>query len=111
MYVNDLVDILIEMTLKKLSGVYHVVSRDYFSKYDFGMLISKKFDLDGKLISQASYLRSGLLAKRSPNLVLNISKLLSTGVDIPNVDLAVDHFYKDYKAGLSDHIRSFNIPE
>jgi dTDP-4-dehydrorhamnose reductase len=111
MYVIDLVDILVEMALKKLSGVYHVVSCDHLSKYNFGMMISEKFDLDGKVISPASYLKGGLLAKRSPNLVLNISKLLSTGIKIPNVDLALDHFYKDYKTGLSDLIRSFNIPE
>ncbi|MDO9546768.1 MAG: SDR family oxidoreductase [Pelolinea sp.] len=111
MYVNDLVDILVEMALKKLSGIYNIVSRDNLSKYDFGIMISEKFNLDGKMISPASCLQSELLAKRSPNLVLDISKLLSTGIEVPNVDLAVDHFYNDYKAGLSDLIRSFNKTE
>jgi len=107
MYVNDLVEILFTMIKKKLSGIYHVVSPDHLSKYDFGMLISKKFNLDGSLISPESYLKGDLIAKRSPNLFLNISKLLSTGIEIPNVALAVDHFYSAYTDGYSDKIQSF----
>lgn len=111
MYVIDLVNILVEMAMKKLSGVYHIVSRDNLSKYDFGMLISNKFHLDGRLITPQSHLQGDLLAKRSPNLILDISKLLSTGIEVPNVEMAVNHFYENYKAGLSGLIRSFNIPE
>jgi dTDP-4-dehydrorhamnose reductase len=106
MYVNDLIDILLEISRKKLSGIYHIVSRDNLSKYAFGLLISKKFDLDGDLITPQSHLHSDLVAKRSPNLKLNINKLLSTGIAVPNVEMAVDHFYTDFQAGLSDKIRS-----
>jgi len=107
MYVNDLVGILFTMIEKKLSGIYHVVSPDHLSKYDFGMLISEKFNLDGSLISPESYLKGNLKAKRSPNLFLDVSKLLSTGIEIPNVALAVDHFYSSYTDGYSDRIQSF----
>ena len=107
MYVNDLVKILFTMIKKKLSGIYHIVSPDHLSKYDFGMLISEKFNLDGSLISPESYLKGGLIAKRSPNLFLDVSKLLSTGIEIPNVALAVDHFYSAYTDGYSDRIQSF----
>jgi dTDP-4-dehydrorhamnose reductase len=107
MYVNDLVETLFNMVRKKLTGIYHVVSPDHLSKYDFGLLISEKFNLDGSLISPESFLKGDLIAKRSPNLFLNINKLLSTGIEVPNVALAVDHFYSAYIDGFSDQIQSF----
>lgn len=107
MYVNDLVKILIKIAQKKLSGIYHIVSRDYLSKYDFGLMISDKFGLNDDLIIPQSHLQGDLFAKRAPNLVMNISKLLSTGIKVPNVETAVNHFYNDFKDGLPDRIRSF----
>jgi dTDP-4-dehydrorhamnose reductase len=91
MYVNDLIDTLFKMVKNKLTGIYHVVSSNHLSKYDFGMLISEKFNLDGSIITPESYLKGNLIAKRSPNLFLDVSKLLSTGIEVPNVALAVDH--------------------
>jgi len=107
MYVNDLIDTLFKMVKNKLTGIYHVVSSNHLSKYDFGMLISEKFNLDGSIITPESYLKGNLIAKRSPNLFLDVRKLLSTGIEVPNVALAVDHFCSDYVDGLSDRIQSF----
>ena len=107
MYVNDLIDTLFNMVKNKLTGIYHVVSSNHLSKYDFGMLISEKFNLDGSIITPESYLKGNLIAKRSQNLFLDVRKLLSTGIEVPNVALAVDHFYSDYTDGLSDRIQSF----
>ena len=107
MYVNDLIDTLFKMVKNKLTGIYHVVSSNHLSKYDFGMLISERFNLDGSIITPESYLKGNLIAKRSPNLFLDVRKLLSTGIEVPNVALAVDHFYSDYADGLSDRIKSF----
>ena len=96
MYVNDLVETLFNMVKNKLNGIYHVVSPTHLSKFDFGKLISEKFNLDGSLILPGSYLKGDLIAKRSPNLFLDVSKLLSSGIEVPSVALAVDHFYSDY---------------
>lgn len=107
MYVNDLVETLFNMIRNKLTGIYHVVSSDHLSKYDFGILVSEKFSLDGSIIIPESYLKGSMIAKRSPNLFLDVSKLLSTGIQIPNVALSADHFYSDHADGLSDRIQSF----
>ena len=107
MYVNDLVETLFNMLKNKLTGIYHVVSPDHLSKYDFGILISEKFNLDGSIITPESYLKGNLIAERSPNLFLDVSKLLSTGIEVPKVALAVDHFHSDYADGLSNRIQSF----
>jgi len=107
MYVNDLVETLFNMVKNKLTGIYHVVSSDHLSKYDFGILVGEKFNLDGSIIIPESYLKGNLIAKRSPNLFLDVSKLLSTGIKVPNAALSVDHFYSDYIDGLSDRIQSF----
>ncbi len=39
--VNDLVDILMEMIKKDLSGIYHTLSSECLSKYEFGVELLK----------------------------------------------------------------------
>ncbi len=73
--VNDLVDILMEMVSLRLSGLYHVVSSECLSKYDFAVRIARQFGLDEGLISPISWKDSGLRADRSANLRLKTSKL------------------------------------
>ncbi len=50
--VNHLVDLLLTMAEKDLKGLYHVVSSEHLSKYEFGCRIARLFDLDEKLIRQ-----------------------------------------------------------
>jgi dTDP-4-dehydrorhamnose reductase len=107
LYVKDLVEILFNLVEKKLTGIVHLVSRDFLSKYDFGVLIGKRFNLDTSLISPVSYKEAELIARRSPNLVLNTSNLRSIGIDIPDVASGIEHFYMDHKDGFPGRIQSF----
>ena len=59
---NDLADIFVQMLEMNLSGLYHVVSSESLSKYDFGVRLAQRFNLDSGLINPTSVAQSGLKA-------------------------------------------------
>jgi dTDP-4-dehydrorhamnose reductase len=73
--VNDLVELLLKMVMKDLSGLYHVVGSECVSKYHFGLAVADEFKLDPALIVPVSWTDGGLQVVRSPNLSLNIDHL------------------------------------
>lgn len=94
MFVNDLAGILLEMLEKELSGVYHVVSPEAMSKYDFGVRIAEKFGFDAGLIAPISVENAGLAGARSPNLTLRTDKLQAAlGHELPNISDGLEKFY------------------
>lgn len=107
LYVSHLAEIIQEMIDRKLYGLYHVVSPESLSKYDFGCRIANKFGLDASLIQPVSVKDGDLLAKRSPNLTLCVDKLLGTGIHIPGQEAGLDDFYRAYRQGFAEKIKSF----
>jgi dTDP-4-dehydrorhamnose reductase len=104
--VSQLTDLLRVFIHKRLSGVYHTVSSEYWSKYDFGMAIARKFNFDQNLLQPASWVDGDLKATRSPNLTLNTQKLSKViGMDLPGLSDGIDHFYKAYQQGFPQRLR------
>jgi dTDP-4-dehydrorhamnose reductase len=104
---NDLADIFISMLQKGLSGVYHVVSSESVSKYDFGIRLAHRFDLDTNLIRPTPLSQSGLKAIRSPNLSLRTNKLAQAlGVTLPRISTSLDKLYTLYKQGYPQMLHS-----
>lgn len=108
-YVIDLVEILMQMVKKDLSGTYHVVSPETLSKYSFGVNIARRFGFDPGLIQPISVMESALTARRSPRLDLNVEKLLGEKIELPSQAQGMERFYLDYQAGLPDKIKKFNV--
>ncbi len=103
---NDLAHILLKMLEQGLSGLYHVVSRECLSKYDFGVRLAQKFGLDASLITPASVREGGLAARRSPNLTLRTDKLTrALGAPPPDIAAALDGFYRLYQQGYPEKLR------
>jgi dTDP-4-dehydrorhamnose reductase len=103
---NDLANIFIPMLENNLSGLYHVVSSDHVSKYDFGVMIARKFNLNEELIKPISVADAGLTALRSPKLILKIDKLVrDLGYDLPTVSNGIEKFINLYKQGYPQVIR------
>jgi dTDP-4-dehydrorhamnose reductase len=97
---NDLADLFVRMLERKLSGLYHVVSSESLSKYDFGLRLAQRFNLDGSLINPTSVTQSGLKASRSPNLTLRSDKLAhALGEPLPRLSTGLDKFYTLYQQG------------
>lgn len=104
--VNDLSKILLAMIEKKLQGLYHVVSREAISKYDFGVALAKKFHFDEGLIEPCSVHQANLKAPRSPNLTLLTDKLTNAlGKEPPGITRGLDKFHQLYKQGYPQTIK------
>lgn len=105
--VHELVDILLRMTELRLTGLYHVVSSEALSKYDFGLLLAQTFGLDGSLIQPISVAEAGLRAVRSPDLRLNTSRLAQAlGAPLPGQRLQMQRFYELYQQGYPRQLRA-----
>jgi dTDP-4-dehydrorhamnose reductase len=103
--VNDLAEILVEMLEKDLHGLYHVFSSEHQSKYNFGVMLARRFGLDEKLISPVSVKDSGLVARRSPNLIMRTEKLAQAlGRPLPGQVEGVSRFYDLHASGYPDRL-------
>ncbi len=108
LFVGDLAEILLKMLAHGLSGIYHVVGSESLSKYEFGVLIARRFKLDERLIEPVSVEESDLKARRSHNLRLSIHKLSTAlGEPIPGVSTGLDKFYTQYQQGYPQKMRSY----
>jgi dTDP-4-dehydrorhamnose reductase len=104
--VNDLAHSLLKMLETGLTGLYHVVSSDCLSKYDFGRSLARRFSFDENLIAPASVSDGNLLAARSPNLTLSSAHLArALGDSLPTVSTGLDRFYTLYQQGYPQFIR------
>lgn len=109
--VNDLVDLILKMGLNGLNGLYHVVSSECISKYDFGMAIARRFGLDGALIRPVSWREAGLKAVRSPNLTLNVEKAThALGSAMPDQAAGLERLFENFQENLPERLRSLAQP-
>ncbi len=107
---NDLAPLLVKMLQARLSGLYHVVSPECLSKYEFGLRVAGRFGLDASLITPTSVKRGGLLAARSPNLTLRTDKLaLALGEPLPTTSQGLERFYQQYLDGYPEIIRRIAV--
>lgn len=103
---NDLAQVLLKMLAANLSGLYHVVSSQCSSKYDFGVALARRFGLDEGLIQPVSVSEAGLKAARSPNLTLRTDKLSTAfGEPLPSLSTGLDRFYTLYQQGYPQRLR------
>ena len=98
--VNDIAHIFFKMLDRGMRGLYHVLSSDTMTKYDFGVAIAEKFGLNSGLIAPKSVFESDLKAPRSPNLTLKVDKLIhDLGETPPTISTGIDRFYQLYQQG------------
>ncbi len=111
MLVNHLAELFIQMLEKKLHGIYHVVSEESLSKYEFGVRIARRFDLDDSLIKPTSITQSGMKTARSPNLTLRADKLRNTlGKALPSLSTGIDRLYTLYQQGYPQKLHELGKP-
>jgi len=103
---TDLAKIMLQMLENGLHGLYHVVSSECTSKYDFGVRLARLFDFDYKLIKPTSISQSGLVAARAPKLCLISDKLTrDLGESPPDLKTGLEGFHAQYLAGYPEFIR------
>ncbi len=104
--VNVLGEVLLSMAQLGLRGIYHTISSETLSKYEFGCRVARLFGLDESLIRPVSWKDGGLKAVRSPNLNLR-SDRLAAALDrpLPAQAVGLDRFAWEAQQGLPDFIR------
>ncbi|HEX6269739.1 MAG TPA: SDR family oxidoreductase [Anaerolineales bacterium] len=108
MLANHTAQLLLSMLEKGLSGLYHVVSPQPMSKYQFGLEIARRFGFNESLIDPKSVLLSELTVRRAHNLRLSTHKLSTDlGYEAPRFSTGLDEFYTQYQQGYPQKIRSY----
>jgi dTDP-4-dehydrorhamnose reductase len=108
LYVEDLAETLLEMLSAELNGIYHVVSPDSLSKYDFGVRIARIFGFDPELISPARRIDMEQGVRRSLNLVLKSDKVQAAlSHALPTVDEGLGKLFQRRQEGYPDLLQSF----
>lgn len=109
LYVEDLSSALLDMLMARLKGIYHVVSPESVSKFDFGMRIAKRFSFDQELISPIEASSLNRTAPRALNLSLNPEKVQTAlGYRLPSVDEGIEHFFQRWKEGYPQKLQGFS---
>jgi dTDP-4-dehydrorhamnose reductase len=88
---GNLVEALLEICQKNISGVYHVAGSERCSKIWFGLEIARVFGLDESLIRPSSISKANLKAPRPGDISL----------DITRVSRAIDTRLLDVRAGIA----------
>ena len=83
---NDLADWILRLVALGCSGIYHVASSDWCSKYQFARSIAQVFQLDPSLVLESRLDASSLSAPRPRNTWLRADKLADAlGHGMPTV--------------------------
>lgn len=105
--VSDMIELLLRMQALRLTGIYHVVSSECLSKFDFGRMLARHFGFDENLIIPAPYAAGGSKAPRARNLTLRSEKLArALGEAAPAQDPAARRYYEQYCQGYPQALRS-----
>jgi dTDP-4-dehydrorhamnose reductase len=106
MLANDLAGVLLAMLENGLKGLYHTVSSESLTKYDFGLRIARKFGLDESLIAPSSVEDAGLKAARSPRLTLKTEKLSQAlGIVLPGISPGIERLSMLYQQGYPQMLK------
>ena len=73
--VDNLINIVHELIEIKAMGIYHIVSDDRISKYDFGIILAEEFGLDNSLIKKSSFNSKTYLVRRPADMSLSNQKV------------------------------------
>jgi dTDP-4-dehydrorhamnose reductase len=72
---ENLIQTVHDLIEKKARGIFHVVSDDRISKFDFGILLADEFGLDKSFIQRAQLLSNSNLIKRPLDMSLSNQKV------------------------------------
>jgi dTDP-4-dehydrorhamnose reductase len=110
MLVNDLAEVLLTMMDRGLSGIYHVVSSERISKYDFARRVAMTFNLGMDCVAPMSMAAAKLRAPRPVDPSLSTEKIRAAlGKSMPDVDTGLRSFRASHESGYRDQLKSFLV--
>lgn len=107
---NDLAEVLLTMLDRGLSGIYHVVSSERISKYDFAKRVAMTFNLEMDRVVPMSILDAKLRAPRPVDPSLNTGKICAAlGSPMPDIDSGLRRFRDLHESGYHNQLKSFLV--
>jgi len=101
LHVCDLSKVIGEIVVEPIYGLYHCASSNSVSKYEFGMIMAKIFNISDSNIHKVSVDSLKLKARRPKNMALNVSKISKIlKYNLPTVKDAIK---------LMKHLHDINI--
>ena len=110
LHVSDLSIIISQAIETEISGLYHCTSKDYVSKYDFGIKMAEIFNLPVDNIKKISIEDIHFEANRPKNMSLCSEKLNSIlKYDSPTVSDAIELMKSQYDNGWLSRIKGVKL--
>jgi len=110
MLANDVAEMLLTMLDRGLSGIYHVVSSERISKYDFAKRVAMTFDLGMDCVAPMSILDAKLRAPRPVDPSLNTAKIgAALGRPMPDINSGLRRFWELHQSGYHNQLKSFLV--
>jgi dTDP-4-dehydrorhamnose reductase len=94
-YVGLFAEIMQQLIKREFYGTINLGARDHCSKHDFGMALIKGLRLNPKNINSQSLKDHKFLGARSPDMRMNVEKLVSLGILPPSYMESIDAFISD----------------
>lgn len=103
--VHDLINL-------KACGIFHVVGDGRISKYEFGLKIAEKFNLDSSLITSGFLADQVSLVQRPCDMSLSNQKICNLlGKKLGGVDEHIVRLYQQEQTGLAREIQTPEVPQ
>jgi len=107
---NDLADLLLAMLDRGLGGIYHVVSSERISKYEFAQRVAAIFNLGADRVAPMSIRTANLRAPRPADPSLNTDKICAAlGRAMPDIDTGLRRFRELHESGYRNQLKSFLV--
>jgi dTDP-4-dehydrorhamnose reductase len=105
--VNDLAECILEFLQAGSSGIYHVGSCDYATKYEFLRELARIFDLDDALVRESSVEESKLTTPRPRNTWLRTDKVAhALGRCMPSVREGLENLRALSESGFLSRLKA-----
>lgn len=103
MLVNNLADVMIQLTTSELNGIYHVAGLSCLNRYDFVIKLARIMNLDESLVKPITGDRLKQIALRPKNSCLNCSKVMKDlDVKLLTLDESLQLMKKESEAEMYD---------
>jgi dTDP-4-dehydrorhamnose reductase len=97
---SDLARMLLEAAERRMSGIYHLSGSTRSNRYEFAVLLARKFRLDEKLLNQVKREAVQWIAKRPFDSSLSVAKAQEAFNNKPRtLNKALDEFAAEAPAG------------
>lgn len=105
-FVENLIQTIHDLLDKKARGIFHIVSDDRISKYEFGVLIAEEFGLNKSFIQKSTFQSQTKLVKRPLDMSLSNRKVCELlGRNLGTVKQHISLLHKQEIEGKNQEIQ------